>query len=264
MFGFGSGEKTSNNPFQTTTYTTKLVSLPSQLSRNQNETTMKSSKGSSTGKFGAQRFGSVSKGAESTLRPTLQMTLSAFKDKYAVRGSSKQNPPPVTQQETASLGNFSQNNDGASDQILDTTHNFGFTHSGAFDVTFKNKFQPLSPVKRRSPDQYIKNPTKVFGMTYGKKDFLWLDTAKESMIASHDNTAVSDKSQMLPPAPRMDPNRKFYGQVKQVLQANESVLTLGGTVRSLTRRDADTAKTSSQGFGAKALPPMTQAPEAAL
>jgi hypothetical protein len=57
---------------------------------------------------------------------------------------------------------------------------------------------------------------------------------------------------MLPPAPRMEPNKKFYNQVRAVLQANESILTLGGTVRSLTNREIDTAKTSSQGFGLKA------------
>jgi len=72
-----------------------------------------------------------------------------------------------------------------------------------FDVTFNTKFQPLSPIKRRSPDQYIRNPTKVYGVTYGKKEFLWLESAKESIIKTHENTDTSDKTKILPPAPRM-------------------------------------------------------------
>ncbi len=153
---------------------------------------------SSTQKFGAQRFGGGSKAGDSSPKLKLQMTMSAFKEKYTIKGmsSNKNEMIPTALLETASNGGQSQsgNNDATSDQILDNTQNFGFTHTGAFDVTFNTKFQPLSPIKRRSPDQYIRNPTKVYGVTYGKKEFLWLESAKESIIKTHDNTKKSDKT----------------------------------------------------------------------
>ena len=95
----------------------------------------------------------------------------------------------------------------------------------AWDTSFEKSFQPLSPVKRRSPDQYIRNPTKVFGKSFGNLDFLWLDHAKQSEISAH---KITD-SDYLPRAPHMKKARAFVSSVNKVLQANDSILTLGGT-----------------------------------
>jgi hypothetical protein len=46
----------------------------------------------------------------------------------------------------------------------------------------------------------------------------------------------------------------FYAQLKSVLQANESVLTLGGTVRSLGNKEGEPTKSNSISFATKANP----------
>lgn len=65
----------------------------------------------------------------------------------------------------------------------------------------------------------------MYGKTYGKLDFLWLDHAKQSQISAHDTTTEKN---YLPRAPQMKEAKAFVRSVNKVLQANESILTLGG------------------------------------
>ena len=44
----------------------------------------------------------------------------------------------------------------------------------------------MKGIKRRNPEQYIKNPTKTYCLTQGNKDFAFQDMAKESKITAHD------------------------------------------------------------------------------
>ena len=57
---------------------------------------------------------------------------------------------------------------------------------------------------------------------------MWLDHAKQSEISAYETT--KDRN-YLPRAPQMREVRAFARSVSKVLQANESILTLGETAR---------------------------------
>lgn len=174
-----------------------------------------------------------SPGQTATSKPSLETTLGQFKDKYAVN-TSKQPLKAKHQDAFQTKGTFGE----TLHEIVGQQQNFGFTSAG-WDNSFEKSFAPLSPVKRRSPDYYIRNPTKIYGKTFGKLDLLWLDHAKQSEISAHDTTTERD---YLPRAPQMKEARAFVRSVNKVLQANESILTLGGTgrIQNQTQQQGET------------------------
>lgn len=55
---------------------------------------------------------------------------------------------------------------------------------------------------------------KVYGVTQGKRDFLWLGGTNEYAITSHDNRVEGN---VLPPAPKMSKQGSHMGQRSPVV-----------------------------------------------
>ena len=64
----------------------------------------------------------------------------------------------------------------------------------------------MKEVKRRNPEQYIRNASKTYCLTQGKQDYAFHDTAKSNKITTHDNTYSPTRNQyphLVLPAPKM-------------------------------------------------------------
>ena len=65
--------------------------------------------------------------------------------------------------------------------------NYAFINDIHVREQMKRTFYKHNEIKRRNPNKYIKNPTKVFYTTLGNKDYAFQDTAKRNIIAEHGN-----------------------------------------------------------------------------
>ena len=62
-------------------------------------------------------------------------------------------------------------------------------------------------MKRRNPNKYIKNPSKVYFTTLGKSDYAFTDSPKANKITSFNNTMQikrQDYKSNVPESPKMD------------------------------------------------------------
>ena len=61
--------------------------------------------------------------------------------------------------------------------------NFQFASNLMVDEQMKRTFHTFHSVKRRNPNKYMKNPTKIYFTTLGKKDYAFQNKAKEDSIS---------------------------------------------------------------------------------
>ena len=64
----------------------------------------------------------------------------------------------------------------------------------------------MTEIKRRNPAYYMKNPTKLYGMTIGNKNYAYRETVKGSTITDHDNQYSprrEDYTKLVESQPRM-------------------------------------------------------------
>ena len=71
---------------------------------------------------------------------------------------------------------------------------------------FQRTFVKLNEVKRRNPNHYIRNPTKVHFHTLGSRDYIFEDKPKGNNIRANSNIMRKtryDYKSLLPAAPKM-------------------------------------------------------------
>ena len=109
------------------------------------------------------------------------------------------------------------------------------------DSQFQRTFSKFSEVKRRNPNHYIRNPTKVHFTTLGNRDYAFEDRAKEDKIQTHNNTLKKirhDYKSLLPTAPSMtiDSPVKInsISPLKNQYTRNDSFVTLGEDGKNLS------------------------------
>ena len=81
----------------------------------------------------------------------------------------------------------------------DTAINFAFAAHCNVEEKFQKTFHEMNQIKRRNPEQYIRNPNKTYCLTHGKTDYALYDSAKTTKIVEHDNVD--------------SPKRNFYPHV---------------------------------------------------
>lgn len=90
-------------------------------------------------------------------------------------------------------------------------------------------FHFMKGIKRRNPEQYIKNPTKTYCLTQGSKDFAFQDMAKESKITAHDKELQEGNKRLydhlVQPAPKMT-KQDYFSIHKKRIHGEESILAM--------------------------------------
>ena len=69
----------------------------------------------------------------------------------------------------------------------DSSMNFAFAAHMQVEDSFHKTFHQMKEIKRRNPEQYIKNPTKSFCLSQGNKDYAIHDIGRATRITEHGN-----------------------------------------------------------------------------
>ena len=110
---------------------------------------------------------------------------------------------------------------------------------------FQRTFLKFNEVKRRNPNHYMNNPTKVHFATLGGRDYVFEDGAKERRISVHKNELKAlrhDYQNLLPAAPKMSVERPEHeGSFSPTKYARmDSFITLGNAEQTQSSRHSKT------------------------
>ena len=108
-------------------------------------------------------------------------------------------------------------------------------------------FVKFNELKRRNPNKYLKNPTKVHFTSLGSKDYAFHDQAKLKEIKEYkneDDKVRNDYIKKVPHGPKMGTEKSISPKPRVMLTAEESLLALGITANSPNLLGHQTSKLS--------------------